>query len=289
MTGTRSDQIGKVANVPSGGFFERAGRTILNLRGADVKDFLQRMSTNDMSKVDTEPVRTALITEKAKIVDVVTVLKKEGQNSYLLCGVSTDPAITKSWLERFVIMDDVVVDDVTSEYRHLVHPGSVSRPENPVGELHFVDAWGLHLIIPLKAGAQDLGRTDTGQIEAYRVEKGIGDWPTELSAEYNPLEAGLGDIVSWTKGCYVGQEVIARLDTYKKLQKILVSLLLSGSCEAPSNLFRGTTIVGKLTSVSKDASDGHVGLGFVRPADASAKAAMKVGDPNSGIEAQCRG
>lgn len=289
MIETTTNRSGIAANQSSGEFFERSGRTILNLRGADVKDFLQRMSTNDLSKVDSEPVCTALVTEKAKIVDIVTVLKKKEQNSYLLCGVSTDPTATKAWLERFVIMDDVAVEDVTTEYRHFLRLGWPPDPEKPVDELHFVDPWGLHLILPVNVGARIPVRSDLEQLEAYRVEKGIGDWPTEISGEYNPLESGLGDVVSWTKGCYVGQEVIARLDTYKKLQRTLVSLSLNGSCELPSNLFKGMTVAGKLTSVARDAGGRYMGLGYVKPADAEEKAVLRVGDPNSEVEAQIRG
>ncbi|MEX2116333.1 MAG: hypothetical protein WEB37_05555, partial [Bacteroidota bacterium] len=281
-------QSGIVAKGFSGESIERPGRTILNLQGADVKDFLQRMSTNDLSKVDLEPVRTALITEKGKIVDVVTVLKK-GQNSYLLCGVSTEPAATKSWLERFVVMDDVAVEDVTTEYRHLLRPGSVSGTGSLVGELQFVDAWGLHVIVPSGAGARSEAQSDMAQLEAFRVGKGLGDWPTEISPEYNPLESGMGDVISWTKGCYVGQEVIARLDTYKKLQRVLVSLLLNDNYETPSNLYKDAAIVGKLTSVAEVSGGQYAGLGFVRPADAEAKVVLTVGIPNSGIEAQIRG
>lgn len=289
MNEAKNLQSGVVTEGLSGEFFERSGRTILNLQGADVKDFLQRMSTNDLSKVDLEPVRTALITEKAKIVDVVTVIRKSGENSYFLCGISTEPGSTKSWLERFVIMDDVVMDDVTSEYRHLVRPGSDSGPGNTGSELQFVDAWGLHVLVPTGAGARAVVHSNMDQLEAYRVRKGLGDWPSEISPEYNPLESGMGDIISWTKGCYVGQEVIARLDTYKKLQRVLVSLSLNGNYKTPSNLYKGATIVGKLTSVAEISGGEYAGLGFVRPSDAEARALLSVGDQNSGIEAQIRG
>ncbi|MEX1138879.1 MAG: hypothetical protein WEB33_01095 [Bacteroidota bacterium] len=281
-------QSGVVRNGPSGEFFERSGRTILKLKGADVKDFLQRMSTNDLSKVDSEPVRTALITEKAKLVDVVTVLR-EGEYSYVLCGVSTEPAATKSWLERFVIMDDVLVEDVTTEYRHLLRPGSVSGTGILEGELQFVDSWGLHVIVPSGPGARVAVQSDLDQLEAFRVGAGIGDWPTEISPEYNPLESGMGSVINWTKGCYVGQEVIARLDTYKKLQRVLVSLSLKENYKVPSNLYKGIVISGKLTSVAKVSGGQYVGLGFVRPSDVEEKGVLTVGNPNSGIEAHIRG
>jgi aminomethyltransferase len=65
-----------------------------------------------------------------------------------------------------------------------------------------------------------------GALEIHRIERGFPVYGKELTEDVNPLEAGLERFVSFTKGCYIGQEVIARLDTYKKLQKRLVGLLL---------------------------------------------------------------
>ena len=65
-------------------------------------------------------------------------------------------------------------------------------------------------------------------MEALRVENGLPRWGHELGDAYNPLEAGLTGSVSWTKGCYIGQEVVARLWTYHKVQRYLVGLGLPG-------------------------------------------------------------
>ena len=69
--------------------------------------------------------------------------------------------------------------------------------------------------------------------EALRVGLGAPSYDRELSEAYNPLETGLWGSISFTKGCYIGQEVIARLDTYQKVQKHLVSLSFSPT--RPSN------------------------------------------------------
>jgi folate-binding protein YgfZ len=126
-------------------------------------------------------------------------------------------------------------------------------------------------------------RSDLEQLEAYRVEKGIGDWPTEISGEYNPLESGLGDIVSWTKGCYVGQEVIARLDTYKKLQRVLVKLLIKGDCRPQLNLYLGAEPSGMITSVSPGKDGESHAMGYVKPAIVATNPVLEAGSPGSGI------
>ena len=63
--------------------------------------------------------------------------------------------------------------------------------------------------------------------EALRIKAGVPVYGREMGESYNPLEAGLIGAIDFEKGCYIGQEVIARLDTYDKVQKILVSLKVS--------------------------------------------------------------
>ena len=89
-----------------------------------------------------------------------------------------------------------------------------------------------------------------------------------MSESYNPLETGLWGSISFTKGCYIGQEVIARLDTYQKVQKNFVSLRFppGAGCDVGSKLMANGRQVGLVTSlVSLVDGGGAVGLGYVRP------------------------
>ena len=65
--------------------------------------------------------------------------------------------------------------------------------------------------------------------EILRVEQRVVSVDSDIDANTNPLEARLDAIVSFTKGCYIGQEVVARLDSYKKLQRILHLVQFSSS------------------------------------------------------------
>ena len=107
-------------------------------------------------------------------------------------------------------------------------------------------------------------------LEAYevlRVKEGAPVYDRELGDDYNPLEAGLWGSISFTKGCYIGQEVIARLDTYQKLQKHLVSLSFSSEAgiDAGVRLSREGREVGQVTSAARVPTTGAtIGLGYVR-------------------------
>ncbi|MBI4417337.1 MAG: hypothetical protein HY563_01080, partial [Ignavibacteriales bacterium] len=97
--------IERIAN----GYARWADRSLLYVRGAEGEDLLQRISTNDLKALASGPVRTVLTNEKGRIVDVVTVVRLDGQ-TLLLAGISRDFHIPMSWINRFIIMEDVVVE-----------------------------------------------------------------------------------------------------------------------------------------------------------------------------------
>ena len=76
----------------------------------------------------------------------------------------------------------------------------------------------------------------------------------EITQDYNPLEANLGKYVSFTKGCYIGQEVLARIDSYNKLQKKLVGFIMErdrgkGKVREGAQVYVNDEAVGKITSL----------------------------------------
>jgi len=116
-------------------------------------------------------------------------------------------------------------------------------------------------------GAEPVG---TDALDLVRIENGGLAIGAELSEDYNPLEAGLKNFISFNKGCYIGQEVVARLDTYDKVQKHLV-LLSWDSGEAVSagaTLYSEGKKVGTITSAAQGISGTGEGLGYLRNAQA---------------------
>ncbi|MNY27240.1 Aminomethyltransferase [compost metagenome] len=99
--------------------------------------------------------------------------------------------------------------------------------------------------------------------EQLRIEQGIPAFGHEIGEDVNPWEARLADSVSMSKGCYLGQEVIARLANYDKVQRYLVGLRFEGD-RFPvqgAELQVDDKKVGIVTSVA-----GNLGLGFVKGA-----------------------
>ncbi len=261
---------------------------VLLLRGKDSLDFVHRLSTNDLRPLagGKRATTTVFTNEKGRIVDWTWVLP---QGEDLLLRTSPGRAHQlASWLERYIIVEDVSVHDVSDSWRTLVLQGSdvaasVGLPCLPgVGELLEVAgalamrglaAYGerLELLLPagqlerwlemaLAAGAQ---RGTEEDLERLRLLAGVPSPEHEFKEEVNPLELRIGKIaISWSKGCYIGQEVIARLDSYDKLARQLIGFEADVAIIEPPRelkLWREGRPLGKVTSCY---SDGQRTLGL---------------------------
>jgi aminomethyltransferase len=145
------------------------------------------------------------------------------------------------------------------------------------------------------AGAVPL---DASTLDVLRVERGYGTFGRELSQEYIPLETGLLDAVSFTKGCYVGQEIIARMESRGRLAKVLRGLRLTTDDRRPTTdddlpvVGRQWSVVvpaklevdgkeaGDLTSVVVSPRFGPIGLAYVRSAYAAPGGSVGIAGAN---------
>lgn len=267
-----------------GSFVDVTGRAAILLIGQDGQDLLQRLSTNDLSRLkEGGHVQTILTDEKGRIIDVVSVLKLETRK-LLLVGQAADAQNLLQWMNKFIIMEDVRTELASSLYSHFLifaiddRAGGLKMGTDLDGMWSYLEDWGgtrlRHVLIDVARGQQVVeGLSRNGLVAAhhrdfdeFRIMNGIPGSPNELSDTYNPLEANLAHLISWTKGCYIGQEVIARLDTYKKVQRRLVKMTLKEMPETvPCTLFGGNDAAGTLTSaVRPHGGPTMLGLGYVR-------------------------
>lgn len=102
------------------------------------------------------------------------------------------------------------------------------------------------------------------QFELFRIESGLPAPDHELTEDFTPLETELRGAISDTKGCYTGQEVIARQITYDKVGKGLCGLQVSGNIEAGQGLKDSGNPLGKITSVTVSPKFGTIALGIIK-------------------------
>ena len=279
------------------GLIDRSHLGRLKVSGADALDLLDRLSTNKLQDMQVGEVEgTVLTTNKGRIIDLLFVVRQD-DHLLVITGPETRQRVAE-WIDFYTFIEDVEVQDITESTAMLSVAGRKAIDTFPqLSELPMshssrlsicgIDVLTLHtemagiagydLIVPVdEAGALrealiDLGALPVGShaTELVRIGNGVAEYGGELHEDYNPLEAGLKDYISFNKGCYIGQEVVARLNTYDKVQKHLMCLSLETGIgvELPSTLVHEGRQVGTLTSVVESLEGDRIyGLGYVRKA-----------------------
>jgi folate-binding protein YgfZ len=113
--------------------------------------------------------------------------------------------------------------------------------------------------------------------EQLRIQQGRPAPDYELTEDYNPLEAGLWHNISFDKGCYIGQETIARLNTYKGVKVQLWGVKLNAPASPGTEVMMGEEKVGTLTSYT-DSPEGPFGLAYIRTKAGGAGLQVQVGE-----------
>ena len=278
---------------------------IIELKGNDSLDLLHRIATNSIKDLPKEGVRDTIFTsEKGRFIGVTTLMNFE--NYQLLVCDRVSKLKIMSWIRKYVISDDVEVNDANTKYNILELSGpqsesfatlvcgnvvnemqtntfKIMHTENILffliklpGERGHNKFWFLadfenskRLIEYMKEnkGVFNFSLVGEEAYNIYRIEQGIPIAPNEINDEYNPLEAGFNDLIDFKKGCYIGQEVIARLDSYNKVQRKLVGIKFSDKFELNNGqlfLEANGSEVGKITSYTFSPKlNTSIGLAYV--------------------------
>src|SRR5437588_4253099 len=241
-------------------FYDLSSSTKLRVVGADRVRFLNGQTTND--------VRLA----NAGSTQESCVLNAKGQLDGHLFLFATTDAIwisadaelrkqLRARLERYVIADEVIIDDVTDDFA-LFHFFSLPSPEVVGAEFCLKsnrltnDGWDCwfratereKLLSALSAVYEPIGPDEW---EVLRVENGIPQWGRELTPKIIPPEANLqGRAIDYEKGCYTGQEVISRMRMSGQVRQRLCGLISEQKEEliAGMSLAAGEKVVGQITS-----------------------------------------
>lgn len=272
---------------------DRSHWGLIRLTGSTRHTFLHNQTTNDFNRIRPGTVQnTVWLTSTARVIDFVTVLIEDDAHWMITSPERRD--VLLNWMPRFVFfMDDVKFHDETGTYKIFSVYGAqrdelltalggsplVRGTHNQstlanVEKVRVVADSGLSeagytFIVPaehadpLWHAIVDFGATviSADDWNDERVRQGRPAADHEMTEEYNPLEVGLWEAVSFAKGCYIGQEIVARLDTYQKLKQQLWGLRLAAPVSPGTPIQHEGQEVGTVTSVT---SDGMAGLGFVR-------------------------
>lgn len=307
------------AALRAAAFFPLVDPGALLVSGPDRQAFLQRQTTNDLRLLSPQRAVVSVLTSPtARILDVLTLLEENG--AILALTLPGRGMETARFLRSRIFFGDKVSLEQRSETLvqiELIGPGSAEIAGRlGLPQLPGIDALstgehagtptraigqrgpGPRLLVPaeqagrlvtamLDAGAREL---DPGTYTVLRIEAGIPAAGHELTEEYTPLEAGLQEAVSDSKGCYTGQEVIARQITYDKVTRHLVGLELQGSVSQGARLWapEQSSAAGTVTSAAHSPRFGHIALAVVKRPFNQPGSALLCGDPQAGIPAKVR-
>jgi folate-binding protein YgfZ len=225
-------------------------RAFVRVAGSDAEDFLQRMLSNDVAALEPGDACDALLlTAKARVIAPLRVLRRAPDDFLLL----TEPELgerVRHELARFRFAAKADIEP--EEHRSLVVFGDAEGiPTSDYGE-PAVEVLDVDL-------EPTIGDTE---LERLRIEAGTPRWGREIDERVLPAEAGLVDrAVSFTKGCYPGQEPIARLHYRGHVNRRLRVLELEGKAPAPepsTEIRLGDKVVGRITSAVPGRALGYV-------------------------------
>ncbi|MCA1665111.1 MAG: aminomethyl transferase family protein [Myxococcales bacterium] len=222
---------------------------IIDLRGEDRVRFLHGMVSNDVEKLEAgQGCHAAMLTTKGKLLADVVVLHAPERLRIVLAPELLDKI--RAHLEKHIVMDDVEVDaaataavgvygdDAAAAVAHASGLDAATLAALP--PYGFVDAvvrtrelGGVGFWLIGSGGASVDGATlDDGEFEERRIEAGTPRYGVDMGEDRLPIEAGINDAVSFDKGCYLGQEVIARATNLGHINRRLVGLVLDGDAPA---------------------------------------------------------
>ena len=265
---------------------------VLRASGPDAATFLQGQFTNDLSKIDPgRAVYGLWLDRKGHVIADSHVVRAADGSGFWVASVSSPAPDVARRLGDYIVADDVVIEDATAGWRGLSLIGAgagawlAAEPRAGLcfpGRRDLGESWEW---IHAAGDSQSVDRTVSGarrvghdDVERMRIASGIPSIPADIGPSDLPNEGGLeSQAISYSKGCYLGQEVMARLKSMGRVRRTLVRVRGRGAPPAvPAALWRGDRREGELRSaVSDKGGGGYAGLALV------SVASMRGGGPLS--------
>ena len=263
---------------------------VVQVVGQDRLDLLQRLATQDLRPLaEAGRMRhTLFVCGQGRLQAWAQVLSL-ADSLLVVTAAATAPALV-TWLQRYIIMDDVSCRDVSAEWAGLQAFGVAPPPPDTwvAAEVGYVwpglAAFGANVMALRPAAAAALAWDPARQLsatalEARRLRAGVPGPTTEYATPINPFELRLDLAIGWNKGCYIGQEVLSRLKSYDKVARLLMGVRAATRPTGPAPwrlLLADGQVAGRLTSWVAD-GEGLVGLAVVKRAAAQAQPVTLVG------------
>ncbi len=253
------------------GWIDLSGRAKFLLSGPDAERYLNGQTTNDVRRAVEDAAMPSLVTTAKGKIEADVYISRRGSAAFLIDGPEELQMELQLRLDRYLIADNAELIDVTGEFRliHVLGPepaaagGIARRAANRFG----IPGWDF--VIPAGVAFKTTGpELPVEALEAIRIAHGLPRWGAELSSDVLPQEARLEDrCLDFHKGCYIGQEVISRIKSVGRVNRLLCAMVAEAdeTPEAGDLLFFEDREVGQVTSVAKNLQLARMtALGYVK-------------------------
>ncbi len=258
-------------------FFDLSARAKLRVIGADRIRFLNGQTTNDVRRAGAEATQESCVLNAKGHLDAHLFLFATPNDIWIDADQELRERL-QARLERYVIADDVTIEDATDQFTLFQVLG---EPKPKISGAKFcvcsrrlgIDGWDIWVE---SAGAEktrsilaaDYRAMDESKWEVLRIENGIPRWGRELTPEIIPPEANLAArAIDYEKGCYIGQEVISRMKMSGQMRQRLrgVVSLTDAGLKPATNLAAGEKFVGQIkSSAFSERLNTEIGLAMIK-------------------------
>ncbi len=308
-----------IEDLNGAGFHHLSNAGLVLLGGETRVDYLQRQTSNDLGMLaEGKAVPNILPNPNGRVIELFINIQWEDEIA-LLTPPNRGPQISEYFEKRIFFNDRVELKDISGDWDQFVvlgneaanrikpifdFPSLVEKNELQVGNFNEDKVLGLGLrdigslasillIVPSRESEsvrRELISADINEIsdidyERFRIFNGIPG-PTEYSGSFTPFELGLDEFVSNSKGCYTGQEVLARQVNYKKVAKVRATILAEENVENGAKLLFSGQEIGNVSSAVPLTEGSILALAIVKKSKVSKGDQIAVKNGENSIKAE---
>lgn len=215
-------------------FFAPSIFGVVDVTGNDAGSFLHRMSTNAIEAMPlSDACLTTFINQKARLIAACYV-QRTGDKAFRLIVPYTSAEKLILWLDQYLFVEDVVLTEVSHDFSVLFVLGpsvfnGIEGPDFRLGSSAIPSHISLapsRELLALKESLRSQGFYELSheEFESIRIASEIAFSTNEINETSNPIQLGLDSAIHWAKGCYIGQEVISRLESKERSVKSLIGI-----------------------------------------------------------------
>jgi tRNA-modifying protein YgfZ len=241
---------------------ELSGLRTVAVRGADARAWLDDLVTTDVEGLGAGQSRRSLLLTPTGRIRADFHVAGMGDGSFLLLQAAEQPEPVDTILSPYVLSSDVEMDDRSARSVVVAVLGGVAAEDGDAGLVLAPSVLGLGHDVVLSAGeaaralrerlrARGLIEVTAGDIETWRVRRGVARMGVDFGPDALPAEAGLEGTIDFTKGCFLGQESVAKVRNLGHPPRVLLHVLSSAAIRPGAAVLADGKTVGAVTSVAE--------------------------------------